>query len=329
MRRALVQWALPAPLAGLLAVPAWRAAAQAAVARRIGYLSTRTGYAAEDDYFAGAMRDLGHAPGTVVIEYRWAGNDDARLAAMADELVAQRVDVIVCDAVPAIRAAMRATATIPIVIVSVADPVSTNMVATLAHPGGNVTGVFVLSLDLVRKRLELIREIAPRTARLAVLGGRVRGQGPPADVESALRAAGREAGIAISFHALADARELNATLEAIARERPHAILVLPHALTWEHRAEIVAMATRDRLPDIYEAREFVVAGGLASYGAKPAAVFARAASYVDRILKGAKPAELAVEQPTALELVVSLGAARARGLSIPESVRVRADEILE
>jgi putative ABC transport system substrate-binding protein len=322
---------------GLLAACFAVDAQQVAKVYRIGYLSLRAGPAAQDEAFIQGLRDLGYTVGrNVVVEYRWAGNDSAGLRPMAEELVRLNVDVIVASATPAIHAAMRATSKIPIVMSTSPDPIGTGVVANLAHPGGNVTGISTLFSELVRKRLQLLHEIVPGATRIAVLGQTRPGatQSPPSQSSAAImvkeaNSAGRQMGIDIAAHIIASAGELQNTFAAIKREKSQALLVQAGPLTYEHRATIVAMSARERLPDMYDGRDFVDAGGLLSYGPDVQASYRRAASYVDRILKGANPGDLAIEQPTKLELVINLKTAKALGLTIPQSLLLRADEVIQ
>jgi putative ABC transport system substrate-binding protein len=311
-------------------------AQQVAKIYRIGFLSLRAGPAAQDEAFVQGLRELGYTVGrNVVIEYRWAGNDSARLRPLAEDLVRLNVDVIVASATPAIQAAMRATSTIPIVMATSPDPVGTGLVANLSHPGGNVTGVSIQSSDLAQKRVQILREIVPGVTRIAVLGQtgpRARlsqGQGSAEIMVTEARSAGRQLGIEVTAHIIIGTDELAGTFAAIKRERSQALLLQGGPLTYEHRAAIVAMAARERLPDMYDIRDFVDAGGLVSYGPDLQERYRRAAWYVDKILKGAKPADLPVEQPTKIELVINLKTAKALGLTIPQSLLLRADEVIQ
>ena len=304
---------------------------------RLGYASFRGGPAAQDEAFLQGLRERGYVVGrNIIIEYRWADNDIARFRTQVDELVRLNVDVIVTSATPAIRAAMRATKTIPIVIAAGIDPVGTGLVANLAHPGGNVTGMSLRSNDLAQKRLQLLRELLPGVTRVAVLGS----QGPdaasvptdqrPADrlvVET--RAAGSRIGVDVSAHIVGAAAELPQAIAQMKRDGVQAVIVQQGASTFQHRGEIVDALSRDRLPAMYEGRDFVDAGGLVSYGADVRESFRRAAGYVDRILKGANPGDLAIEQPTKFELVINLKAANALGLTVPQALLLRADEVIQ
>jgi putative ABC transport system substrate-binding protein len=303
---------------------------------RVGFLSLRAGPGPLDEVIVQALRDLGYVVGrNLVVEYRWADNDSDRLRPFAEELVRLRVDVIVASATPAIRAAMRATDTIPIVMATSPDPVGTGVVTNLSHPGGNVTGVSIQSSDLAPKRVQIMREIVPGLRRIAVLGQKGPRAAPdPARNASQLmvteaRRAGLQMGVDVTAHIVVDADDLSRAFAAMKQEGSQAMLVQVGPLTYEHRAAIVAMAARDRVPAIYDTRDFVDVGGLMSYGAHLTELYRRAATYVDRILKGAKPGDLAVEQPAKFELVINLKTAKALGLTIPQSLLLRADEVIE
>lgn len=310
-------------------------AQQVAKIYRIGFLSLRAGPAAADEAFVQGLRDLGYEIGhDIIIEYRWADNDSARLRPLAEDLVRRKVDVIVASATPAIRAAMGATTTIPIVMVS-PDPIGTGVVANLSHPGGNVTGVSIQASDLASKRVQILRDIVPGLTRIAFLGqafphpAQSQTQGATHIVAAEARAAGRDMGIDVRAHIIVDADELPATFDTIKREGCQAVFVQVGPLTYEHRRTIVAMAAQKRLPDLYETRDYVDVGGLVSYGPDPQERYRRAASYVDKILRGANPANMPVEQPTKFELIVNLNTAKVLGLTIPQSLLVRADEVIQ
>ena len=302
---------------------------------RVGYLTQRTGPAPFDEAFVRAMRDLGYAVGrNLVIEYRWAGNDPSRLQALADELVRLDVDVVVAAATPAVRAVMRATPTIPIVIAAAPDPLGAGLVTSLNRPGGNVTGVTIMSTDLAQKRLQLLREMVPGMTRIGLLAiGPTAAAVDPARsattlIVAEMRTAAQPLGVAVVVQTIDGAADLPRAFARFERERVQALLVQVAPVTFEHRAAILALAARQRVPAMYEIRVFVDDGGLVSYGPDLAESYRRAATYVDRILKGAKPGELAIEQPGKYEMVLNLRAAQALGLAIPQPLLLRADEVI-
>ncbi len=322
--------------AGLLVGPSRAFAQTPGKVYRIGFFSARAGPAAVDEAFIRGMRELGYTVGrNLVIEYRWASNDLNRLQPLADELVRLNVDVIVTATTAPIRAAMRATSTIPIVMAAHADPVGTGLVATLGRPGGNVTGMTLQSTDLAQKRLQLIREIVPRATRIALLASRAPDTQPDAGRESATgllvtetQAAAQQMGVGLVARAIANADELPDAFAQYRREQAQALIVQVSPLTFEHRVRIAELAARHRLPAIYEIRNFVDDGGLVSYGPDLQESYRRAAKYVDRIFRGAKPGELAIEQPDKFEFVVNMKTAKALGLTMPQSLLLRADEVI-
>ena len=324
--------------AAMLLAAATRGAAQPqGKVYRIGYPSLRAGPGTQDEAFLQGMRDLGYVVGrNLVIEYSWANYDMARFQAQVEELVRRNVDVIVTSGTATIRVAVRATRTIPIVMAASLDPVGAGLIASLVHPGGNVTGMSMFSTDLAAKRLQLLRELAPGLTRVAVLGWQVTGagqsppgQGPSELLVSATQAAGRQLGIGVYAQIVASGDDLPRAFAEFKRERAQALIVQSGLVGGEHRATIVEMAARQRLPDMHEARAFVDAGGLVSYGPDVNELYRKAATHVDRILKGAKPGDLPVEHPTKFELVINLKAAKALGLTIPQSVLLRADEVIQ
>lgn len=316
--------ALCSAIAALLVA---NARAQARV-HRIGYLSLRGSRTAIDDAFMAGMRELGYVEGrNLAVEYRWAANDAARLDPLAAELARLDVDVIVTATTAGTRAAMRATRAIPIVMAAAADPVGAGLVASLARPGGNVTGVSLQTTDMARKRLQLAGELVPGATRIALLAEQVASvhQGTTATLVAESSAAARALGATLTVREIASIGALGDAFAHFARERAQVLIVQVSPLFLEHRAVVVGHAQRARLPAIYEARNFVEAGGLASYGPDLAETYRRAAGYVDRILKGAKPGDLPVEQPDRMVLALNLRAAGAIGLAIPEALRIRAE----
>jgi putative ABC transport system substrate-binding protein len=322
-RRAL----LGALLVGALAAPVGAAAQPAGAAPRIGWLTNSVVHTRNAEAFREAMRALGHRD--VAIEFRAAGGRMEQLPALAAELAALNVDVIVTDGGPAATAARRATATIPIVIgATAADVVRQGLVASLARPGGNVTG-FLISTgpELNGKRLELLREAVPSLTRVAVLWNPAN---PTARLSvDALEVPARALGVRIDAVEVRDAAAIDRAWTAVTRARAGAVLTVADALLWSERARIVAGAARHRLPGMYPEPEFAEAGGLLAYGPNIPDNFRRAAGYVDRILKGARPADLPVEQPSKLDLVVNVKAARALGITLPPALLLRADRLIE
>jgi putative ABC transport system substrate-binding protein len=316
------------------AVAAWPLAARAqqpaAKVPRIGFLGNSTADLEANlvGPFRDGLRALGYEEGrNIVIEYRWAEGEYERFPALIAELVASNVDVIVTAGTPASLAVKKATTTIPLVMVAVGDPVATGLVASLARPGGNITGLTSISSEMEGKRLELLREVVPKVSHIAVLWNAA----SPIQVieEGEVRAAAGVLGVKMLSLGVRTREEIDDALATIIRERPDALLVLADRLFLHHRTRIIDFAAQERLPGVHAYRELIEAGGLMSYGPSYADMHRRAAAYVDKILKGAKPADLPVERPVKFELVVNLKAAKALGLTIPPSVIFRADEIIE
>jgi putative ABC transport system substrate-binding protein len=272
------------------------------------------------------LRELGYVEGrNVSIEYRWAEGRDERLPDLAADLVRLRVDVIVASGNGA-RVAKRATTTIPIVMPVAADPVGAGLVASLARPGGNVTGFAFQSEELFGKWVELLKEALPGMARLAVLSHPPTEAGQLRVIEAAARSVG------VRLHTLKVQRpdDLGPAFGEGRKDRAEALIILASPFFFAHRARLVELAAKHRLPAMYFQREFVVgSGGLMSYGPNLSELFRRAATFVDRILKGARPADLPVEQPTRFELLINMKAAKALGLTIPPSLLARADEVIQ
>jgi putative tryptophan/tyrosine transport system substrate-binding protein len=318
-------------VAGLLIAPSRLFALAQGQTYRVGYLSPRATRAAVDDAFFLRMRELGYAVGrNLLVEYRWAGNDLTRLQPLADELARLNVDVIVTATTAGTRAAMRATRTIPIVMAATADPVSSGLIASLGKPGGNVTGMSLQTTDVARKRLELMREILPAATRIALLA---EDTGPVTGTTKLLveetQAAAKQVGVGLVVQEVTNGGELGRAFARYRREQAQGLIVQVSPLTIEHRATIVELAARERLPAMYEVRNFVDDGGFISYGPDLRESYRRAATYVDRILKGTRPADLPVEQPNKLELVINMKTATALGLVMPPTVLVRADQVIE
>jgi putative ABC transport system substrate-binding protein len=276
--------------------------------------------------FKQALRDLGYVEGqNIAIEYRSADGRADRLPELANELARLKVDIMVTITSPGVRAAKQATNTIPIVMGAIDDAVEQGFVASLARPGGNVTGTSWLNPELSAKRLELLKEALPRLSRAAVLREAVGGA-------SSLRATmetSRILGVQLQILELREANEIASAFAAMLRERVGALDVLPGPMITGHMEEIVQRVGKDRLPGIFPDAQFVEAGGLMSYGPVSSEMYRRAATYVDKILKGAKPADLPVEQPTKFELVINLKAAKQIGLTIPPNVLARADRVIK
>jgi len=297
---------------------------------RIGYVDagspTSTGHRAKA--FIQGLHDLGYVEReNIVIEYRWAEGKLERLPVLVEELVRLRVDVIVSSATPAIRFAKEQTSTIPIVMAGVTDPVGVGFATSLARPGGNITGLTHLSPELTGKRLELLKEVVPSLLRVGVLWNPNQ-PGQSAAFKDAQAAAQALKLTLISMEAR-NREEIERVLSAIAKEQPQALFELPDPLFFFNRQLIPEFAVKHKLPAMYSFREYVDAGGLISYGTSFPGLFYRAATYVDKILKGAKPADLPVEQPTKFELVINLKAAKQIGLTIPPSVLARADRVIK
>ncbi len=315
---------------GLLAAPLAAQAQQAGKVPRIGYLANNL--AANPhlrEAFLQGLRDLGYVEGrNVVIEYRSAEEKVERLPALAAELVSLKLNVIVVVGPQPTAAVKAATTTIPVVFVIVADPVGLGLVSSLAHPGGNVTGLStVVPEGFWGKQLELLKEAVPGAARMAVLVN-------PANAMNRLAlpqtvAAAEKLKVKLQILEARTPGELDSAFEAATRARADAIHVYGDTLTFLHRARVAELAAKARLPAMYLFKDNVAAGGLMAYGPNFADLGRRAATYVDRILKGAKPGDLPIEQPNKFELVINLKTAKALGLTIPPSLLLRADEVIE
>jgi putative ABC transport system substrate-binding protein len=297
---------------------------------RIGFLGNSTA-ALEANLigpFREGLRDLGYVEGkNIVIEWRWAEGKYERFPALIAELIASKVEVIVTAGTPASLAVKKATTSIPLVMIAVGDPVATGLVASLARPGGNITGLTSIAAEMEGKRLELLREVVPKISHIAVLWN----AGSPVQViqERETRAAAQVLGMKMLSLGVRTQEEIEDAFATIVRERPGALLVLADRLFLHHRARIMDFATKHRLPGVHAYVELVEAGGLMSYGPSYAGMHRRAAYFVDRILKGAKPADLPVEAPAKFELVVNLKAAKQIGVTIPGNVLYRADRVIK
>jgi putative ABC transport system substrate-binding protein len=319
-------------LGGAAAWPLAARAQQPDKMRRVGVLMT---LAADDPQsmariaaFLQGLQQLGWTDGRDVrIEYRWGAADADRIRKGAAELVALTPDVILSVGTPGVTALQQVTRTIPIVFVTVADPVGAGLVASLARPGGNTTGFTVFEYSIGGKLLEVLKEIAPRLSRVAVLRDPAIASG--IGMWGAIQSVAPSFGVELSPVDVRATGEIESGVGAFAREPDGGLIVPGSAPAIFHRDRIIALAARHRLPAVYPYRFFVAAGGLISYGPDPVDEYRRAAGYVDRILKGEKPAALPVQAPTKYELVVNLKTAKALGLTVPDTVLARADEVLE
>jgi putative tryptophan/tyrosine transport system substrate-binding protein len=296
---------------------------------RIGLLATHISQqAGRVEALRAGLRDLGYIEGqNVVIEYKWADGRNDRFPDLAAELVRLNVDVLVTSGTPATQAAMQATTTIPIVMVNTGDPLRTGLVASLARPGGNVTGLTVLGAEVAGKRLQILKDTVPKVTRVAFLWNRLNASHRP--YFNDLQAAARELKLTLQSVEVQELSEFERAFAEMMRERPDALLVTADGMHRLHQAWIVDFAAKRRLPTMYQLKDYVEAGGLMSYGTSITEPWRRAATYVDKILKGAKPADLPVEQPTKFELVIDLKAAKALGLTIPQSVLLQADQVIQ
>ena len=316
---------------GILAAPLAADAQQAGKVFRIGYLAPGSPSSATGslEAFRQGLRELGYVEGrNIVIEYRWAEGRHERLPDLAADLVRLKVDVIVAVATTPPHAAKKATTTIPIVMTNHADPVGSGLVASLARPGGNITGMAdTAGLEIFGKQLELLKEAVPGVSRVAVIWNPTN-QAHPLWLGE-VKVAARSLRVQLQILEARGPDEFESAFAAMTRERAGALFVLRDAMFLLHRTRIAELAAKSRLPAMYGLRPNVEAGGLMFYGASLPDLIRRAATYVDKILKGAKPGDLPVEQPTRFELVVNLKTAKALGLTIPQSVLFRADKVIE
>ena len=317
---------------GLLAAPLAAEAQPTGNVPMVGFFGPPPSAGGLVQAFQQGLRDHGYVEGqNIKIEYRYtdvaAQGHPNLFPRLAAELVRLKPDVLVVSIVETVLAAKKATATIPIVMVSVGDPVRSSLVASLARPGGNVTGLSYLAPDLIGKDLELLKEAVPKAERVAVL---VNPTDPlhPELVASTKKAAG-SLGVQLKIVEAGASTELEGAFSIIARERMGAVLVLPDGMFYLNRTRIAELALRNRLPSMSGFSEMAKAGGLMGYSSSAVANYRRAATYVDKILKGAKPADLPIEQPTKFELVINLKTAKALGLTIPPSLLLRADQVIE
>jgi putative ABC transport system substrate-binding protein len=314
----------------LLAAPLRLAAQQPQRIPRVGYLFSFTPAEARHLWEARrqGLRKLGYVEGrNIVLEPRWAVGRHERLPELAADLVRLKVDVIVSAATPASRAAKAATSSIPIVIAAVGEPVKMGLVASLARPGGNVTGLSLLTTELSGKRLELLGQVVRNMPRVAIL------MNPDNPVYAVFleetRVAAQKLGVQLQLLEARNPRDIEQVFDAAPGERAAGLIVFDDPMLWSYRKQIVALAAKRRLPAMYGFREFVDEGGLMSYGPDRVDHYRRTAPYVDKILRGAKPADLPVEQPTKFEFSVNVKTAKALGLVIPQALLSRADQIIQ
>jgi ABC-type uncharacterized transport system substrate-binding protein len=319
---------------GTLSVPL-AAEAQPPKVPRLGYLVTGSlespDVRVRRDAFRTGLRELGYVEGqNIIIEYRGADSKVERLLSLATELTRLKVDLIVAIATPAARAAQQASTAIPIVATAMGDPVRDGLVASLARPGGNVTGTTFLGPELVPKRLELLKQALPGVSRVAGLWHPgAFSERTMSDMRTETEAATGTLGVRLQLVGVSGPDEFDRAFSTIIRERAEALLVFPSTMLFAEGKRIVNLTAKHRLPSMFNAREFVDLGGLMAYGANLIDLNRRAATYVDKILKGAKPADLPVEQPTKFELVINLKTAKALGLTIPQSLLLRADQVMQ
>ena len=315
---------------GIFAAPLIAVAQQMRAVPRIGFLSAAplSSITARTDAFRQGLRNFGYVEGkNITIDWRSADDKWDRLPALASELVALKVALIVTAEGPAAVAAWKATQSIPIVMGQSGDPIALGLVTSLSRPGGNVTGLTTISSELPGKQVELLREAVPKLSRLAVLSNPGNLVAPTALKHT--EAATRALGLPLQVQNVKDASALPDAFSTMTKERADGLIVFPDPMFLTQRTQIADLAARHRLPAIYGIPEHAQAGGLMSYAANRAALFRRAAIYVDKILKGAKPGDLPVEQPTKFELVINIKTAKALGLTIPQSLLLRADEVIQ
>jgi len=314
----------------LLGVAILAEAQQATKIPRIGYLiaTSPSVIAARIEAFRHGLRELGYVEGkNIVIDYRYAEGKLDHLPALATELVSLNVDVIVTAGPADTRTAKEATSAIPIVMTQDPDPVASGFVASLARPGGNITGLSMLVPELSGKQVELLKETVPKVSRVAVLGTST--QPGQAQVLREMDLAAGALKMKLQYLDVLSLKDIESAFQAAGKGRAGAVLVLQNPVTGSHRKQIADLAVKSRLPTIYPRSDFVEDGGLMSYGTSFVDLSRRAATYVDKILRGAKPADLPVEQPTKFELVINLKAAKQIGLTIPPNVLARADKVIK
>jgi putative tryptophan/tyrosine transport system substrate-binding protein len=315
-------------LGGAAAWPLVARAQRSVKVYRVGYLSAGSPGDPFLFVFTDALRELDWIEGkTIIIEPLYAEDRIDRLPQLAAELVQRNVDVIVAVGTLAALAAKRATTTIPIVMALAGDPLGSGLVVSLAHPGGNVTGLSMMAPDLAGKSLQMLRELVPSVSRVAVLWNAANPY--PALVFKQTQIASLDLGIQIQSLEVRGPNDFDRAFEAAIQQRAEALVTVGDPLTVDYRKQITEFANKSRLPAIYATKDFVAVGGLMSYGAQIHDLFPRVAKYVDKILKGEKPADMPVEQPTKFELVINLKTAKAFGITVPPSLLARADEVIE
>jgi putative tryptophan/tyrosine transport system substrate-binding protein len=317
-------------LAGAVCAPLAAAAQPPAKIPRIGYLGPTSSSAGARllESFRQGLHELGYVEGqNIFVDYRWAEGMPGRLPTLAAELIQLRVDAIVTYNNAAVAALQQATRTIPIVVANMGDPVGSGLVTSLARPGGNITGFSGLAEQLSGKWVALLREAEPKVSRVAVLAV----SQTPAHRTMWIEVQGAAKALTMTSQRqeVAGPDEIEHALASLVKGRAQALIVLPHAVTNARRAQIVGLAAKHRLPGMYPDGQYVEAGGLMSYAANFSDLHRRAATFVDKILKGARPADLPVEQPTKFELVINLKTAKALGLTIPQALLLRADQVIE
>ncbi len=330
MRRRKILIALLA--LGLLAAPLCAGAQQPKKVPRIGLVSpfSPSDTALWHQAFRQGLRDLGWVEGkNISIEYRYAEGRNDRLPDLAADLVRLKVDIIVASISTDALAARNATRTIPIVMASAGDPVASGLVESLARPGGNITGLSQIAPELAGKRLELLKEIVPKLSRVAVLWNPQNPASSSTLSWKELQLPARELGVQLHSLEVRSANDFAKAFKDATRARAGALFIMPDPVFAGDLKRIADFAAKSRLPSIFHLREFVHSGGLLAYGVDRSDMFRRAATYVDKILKGAKPADLPVEQPTRFELVVNLKTAKTLGLTLPQSIMVRADQVIQ
>jgi putative tryptophan/tyrosine transport system substrate-binding protein len=297
---------------------------------RIGFMGNSTAALETNlvDAFREGLRELGYEEGrNIAIEYRWADGNYDRFPTLAEELIAAKVDAIVTAGTPAALAVKRATTTVPLVMVAVGDPIGTGLVSSLARPGGNLTGLSSIAPDLEGKRLQLLREVVPALSHVAMFVNSLN----PFHVSSMkqARAAAQAMGIKLQLHDIPKSEDLDDAFAAIRKERPDALLILADRVFLHNRQRMMDFTNEQRLPNVNAYKELVEVGGLMSYGPSYEDMHKRAAIYVDKILKGTKPADLPIEQPSKFTFIVNLKAAKALGVTVPSQLLGLADQLIE
>jgi putative ABC transport system substrate-binding protein len=314
-------------LAGAAAWPLAARAQQTTRVWRIGFITHAANDAAYVSLFE-PLRELAYVEGqSIIVERRYAEGRAERFQEFAAEMVRLKADVVITSTTPAALALRNASTTIPVVIPTAIDPVGTGLIASLAHPGGNITGGALLSGELAAKRLELLKEVVPGLSRTAVLWNGANPANALAWRET--DGAARALGVTLQSHEVRGPEDFNIAFATMARQRPDAVSVLTDALITQYQKEIIDFAIKERLPSVFPSKDPIKLGGLLSYGPHYSEMMRRAASQVDKILRGARPADLPMEQPTTFELVINLNTARAVGVVVPPIMLSRADEVIE